>query len=281
MAIFASVGKPNLGDQRHKEREYFKVLSRASVSAKGDTYVLKYYPADRPDNLKEVPLSDLKTEDSSNDNEFKFLFIAYCAAIVSLMCAALFFEEILDAYEHFIYGPMRMNRWIIATLYLVFACMALVAGFFFLAGRLNANFLEIDKEWTNAIDQFLGQDVRTRMRGVRTCLLKFRTLIKWRRFTSFFLPAFWLCTTLAFLTAFSALIALGGNTTLKELTIFSAFLVALVSCLSWFSSMVDDHTSWRDPTVQLSVMIAELHERYATRNLSGAGSPKGGEDSHG
>lgn len=274
MLVLGATSKAKKADARLTEKEFFKVLTRASVrtDASGQ-YVLRYYPTDRPDRLDEVSLEELKTEDSSNDDTFKFRFVRFCCYIAVLMYAGLFTYEALRTVQsiaRFDDSVLYFFRYALPIVAITF----LLIEFAFMNKALSNNFKDLDKVWTNSMEKFFGADVRERMRGVRMCILTFRVFIKWRRFTNFFNHVFMISLLAALPVTLAALYLAKGSIDPVECIFFCVLLLGLWRTSHWYDHLVKQETNWRDPTVQLSVMIAELHERYVTRNLMGAGAPQ-------
>jgi hypothetical protein len=152
-------------------------------------------------------------------------------------------------------------------LVIVVGSFVLSLRFMYLSKHIENNFVNIDAQWQNAIDQFFAFDVYSKMMGVRLCMLKFRQFIKWRRFANFFLKLFVASAISFFGLAVALALALHKLQATEVLTSLG-FLAGLVLVMRWFLNQRFKHTEWRDPTVQLCVMIAELHQRLIERGAT-------------
>ena len=264
-------------DAREIEKEYFKILHKQNVKydSHDKKYKMKYFASDSPAHLKWIALQDIKTEHSLDDDHLKYPLARFCywilaAAFASLFSAAIlnpvlaFFPGAVSCASHPGFFALGCAQIVAPSLAILLLGVPLLIRFAFLCKDIENNFVSVDAQWQNSIDQFFGPDVYTKMMGVRLCMLKFRQFIKWRRFANFFLQLFLISAAFLFACAFVTAIYLQVFQ-LTGLAAMLVFLAGLYAVIQWFLQQRYKHTEWRDPTVQLCVMIAELHQRLIER----------------
>ena len=265
-------------EARQIEREYFKILHKQNViyDPKKRQYHLRYFPSDTPAVSRHVPLRQVRTDHSENDDHLKYPFMCYCVFVFAISCTCLFGADVLQiAMRLFNFGnscdsqPGFFSVGCVQltgpALFILLGLFILPTTFAFLAKMIENNFVAIDAQWQNSIDQFFAPDVCSKMMGVRLCMLKFRQFIKWRRSSNIFIWCFSITAAIAWLVVV-AIAAIVGALQLFEFLASALFLSWLIYVLTWFRAQRRKHTKWRDPTVQLCVMIAELHQRLIERN---------------
>ncbi|MGC9954282.1 MAG: hypothetical protein ABSD21_08390 [Rhizomicrobium sp.] len=265
---------------REIEKEYFKILHKPNVGydQKERRYKLRYFPRDTPVVSRFVPLMDIKTGHSNNDDHLKHPFAIYCLLVLLMAIACLFSVDLLSAAMRvFHFGASCSSQpdfLSISCVQLVGPALVVLVGvlilpimFAVLCKLIENNFVSVDAQWQNSIDQFFAPDVYSKMMGIRLCMLKFRQFIKWRRSSNIFL---WCFSVLAALLWLSVVVVAAYLESLQGFEILTslAFLGWLAWVLMWFRSQRRKHTKWRDPTVQLCVMIAELHQRLIDRGAT-------------
>lgn len=266
---------------RAAEQEFFDVINRNPPVKKDPKQgpVLEFYAGDDPASKTTVPLPELKTKQSENNDGLKFGFFSYTVFIVAFMCASSFFQDLLRLSTPIItsitgsgISERELNITInsAAIIILMLVVFVYIGIFGILAQKIYANFLNVDRVWQKSIAHFLQQTPAVKFQGIYWCMLTFRQFIKWRRITSFFFGIFWYVTFLFVVPSYVAGIILYRFEFIETVLLVGAFLW-LLWVLRWFRKTVDLHTSYRDPTVQLCVMVAELHSRFVTRTFIGGG----------
>jgi len=208
----------------------------------------------------------------------KHPFAIYCLLVLLMAIACLFSVDLLSAAMRvFHFGASCSSQpdfLSISCVQLVGPALVVLVGvlilpimFAVLCKLIENNFVSVDAQWQNSIDQFFAPDVYSKMMGIRLCMLKFRQFIKWRRSSNIFL---WCFSVLAALLWLSVVVVAAYLESLQGFEILTslAFLGWLAWVLMWFRSQRRKHTKWRDPTVQLCVMIAELHQRLIDRGAT-------------
>lgn len=258
---------------RMVEREYYKILRKQNIryNEEEKKYYLRYFANNNPDSQTLIPLSKIKTVHSNDDDELKYPFARFCYMIVFCAIASLYSVEAIAFVLNFFnvneacaidsgflsYSCGQM--WVSVVLSL--SLIGLIVHFAYLSRDLVKNFIEVDANWRNSIDQFFAPDVLSKMNGVRLCMLTFRQFIKWRRFANFFKSMFIYSAGPVY--AGVLICALVWTQIHAVEIVFSAlFLFYLIYPFRWFFKQRHIHTEWRDPTVQLCVMIAELHQQH-------------------
>ncbi len=129
----------------------------------------------------------------------------------------------------------------------------------------------MDVDWENAIREFFDNDTRNKMFGIRHCMLEFRRFIKWRRYMGYVLFGIGALVAVQLGLAAGSLIFwwsgwTSGNWSVWEFLFASFALVLLSGFIGRYSYLRWFYTDWRDPTLQLCVMLAE-ENRNTIANL--------------
>ncbi|HTQ12627.1 MAG TPA: hypothetical protein VMH86_02030 [Rhizomicrobium sp.] len=235
-------------------RQTYAIENRGSVMTNGGPheYVLKYYPRSDVEKLDALPFAELATGHSENDNALKArtTLLMILLAVLPLGVVAL-------------HGSLRMS--VSDMTYdgaLIGLGLLLLIGTVVESAALKINFTKMDVDWENAIREFFDNDTRNKMFGIRHCMLEFRRFIKWRRYMGYVL--FGVASLIAIqlaLLAGSVFFWWNGWTSgawsIAEAA-FSLFAIALlIGYLGRYSFLRWYYTDWRDPTLQLCVMLAE------------------------
>lgn len=184
---------------------------------------------------------------------------------ISIIAADLVLQFVEDTGSDPIQAPIAI---IFSIMIGVIIAALLTIRFTLLSTKVFTNFLAVDRLWQLSISGFLQQIPSVKMQSVKLCMLTFRQFIKWRRFTNFFFGVFWLFAVPPIFLLGFGIVYWKGSFHVIEIVFFAVYIAALLLVLRWFSRIVELHTKWRDPTVQLCVMVAELHARFVNkRNL--------------
>ncbi len=269
-------------EARSAQKEYYKILRKQNVRYNRDKqrYELRYYANDNPQSARHIALYDIKTAHSEDDNRLKYPFAAFCYALLIMSVISLFHIVALPAIG---LGSASCNgrddllaalcTESLSTFVVLGVGIGLVVAASRLAWVIDNNFVRMDADWRNAIAGFFAPDVYSKMMGVRLCMLKFRQFIKWRRFANFFIRLFAVSFVVILGPSIGVRLAMGLPET-WELVFCLAYLLGLLGTLYWFRAQRRVHTEWRDPTVQLSVMIAELHQKHVDNRVQVGGGTK-------
>jgi hypothetical protein len=264
----------NRQEQRHIEREYFGILNRQNVkfNSSAKRYELAYYTNDNPNSSRAVPLRQIATERSQPDSWYKIWIILVNLAVLIACAGAPFASESLAILEQMQLIPPNVSFEMVGF----FVALILIAVFFLLSRNVENHLVHVDADWTNAINEaFNYTDVNVQMSGIRRLLLKFRQFIKWRRFVNFFL-LFIITFSLIVVSTSVAVSAFSFSINISEGFFALLFLGGLLYLWYWLWWQVRvEHTEWRDPTVQLSIMVAGMHQRYVENKIVGVGGQQG------
>ncbi|MBI1263202.1 MAG: hypothetical protein GC187_00520 [Alphaproteobacteria bacterium] len=287
------------GDQRlYVEKEYFQVLNRGIVdNGNPEDPKLIFYRSDSVSSLDRISLADIKTCTSKNDDHIKSIFYIrpLVRFAVSLLIGILLVisPSYIEYITQFIALPENEHPHRQVLLYLIITSILLIglieiyfwASFVEMKRQIDLNFANMSKDWETAIGQFLGIDIKTKINGIRTCLLVFRQFIKWRRFANIFsyisVPIIWffalvygtIILTLTFHFWREALIGFYGQPLILLLAATVLALLALpilnaYRIKGYLSRVTARKTQYRDPTVQIAVMISELHQRFVEKKMA-------------
>ncbi|HEX3674816.1 MAG TPA: hypothetical protein VHU87_11115 [Rhizomicrobium sp.] len=240
--------------KRAAGRQTYAIEKRGSVMAGSGPheFVLKYYPRSDVERLDALPFGDLQTGHSEDDGALK---TRTTTLMMVLACVPLAIVLLHGSLHQFV-SDTAYNGSLIAL------GAILMIGAIVESSALKINFTKMDVDWENAIREFFDNDTRNKMFGIRHCMLEFRRFIKWRRYMGYVLFAVAVVIALQVgLLASSAVFWwhgwASGAWSIWEL-VFGAFVLTLLvayvgrySFLRWF------YTDWRDPTLQLCVMLAE------------------------
>jgi hypothetical protein len=262
-------------DVRLSQREFFKILRKQNVhyNESEKRYYLRYYANNNPDSERFVPLSSIKTDHSSDDDRLKYPFAIFCYGILLASLVSLFGDNLIRLFESiFSIG----NACVIGHGFFAASCnqilvtlivaLLFIFRFAYLSRDLINNFVSADANWRNSIDQFFNNDIHTKMDGIRLCLLTFRQFIKWRRFANFFYRLFVASIIILYPIAFFVAYRF-FSLQLSEILLSLAFLFSLWVPVHWFMRQKYVYTEWRDPSVQLCVMIAEMHQIHVDNKV--------------
>jgi hypothetical protein len=236
---------------RFHDKEFYKVLGRGTVKHDPETGTpyLEYFASDADQKLSRIDLQELKTDVSRSAELLKIFALASFAAAVFL----IWVTPRLGSWT--ITADYSFLPWVIYVGVLVAISVSLVL--------IHLNFIQLGNTWENAIVEFLSSDIYRKMMGIRTCILTFRKIMKWCRFMSY--SSFALTgVVLPILLQIGFKIWNDGGLSIRE-WIWLASSLALYSVgLFVFRRLIHLHGEWRDPTVQLCVMIAESHRKEVT-----------------
>lgn len=266
--------------QRGEEREYYKVLGRQNVRKNDETgkYELVYYASDTPGSKRIIELDELKTGHSHDDNEFKYPLLRFYIFAATFIALTPFLSEItsyllslfpidtipkpLDV-SYILSLPNMPTYDVVVADVGVFLVLSLVffVWFILISTSVLNNFVNVDADWTTSIERIFTQDIRVKMNGVRECMLRFRQFIKWRRFGSIFVTLYYIGFIIVMIASISAAQTFYSIDPV-EATIAGLSTLATWIALAWFQRLIAEYTNWRDPTVQLSVVLAEMHQKF-------------------
>ncbi|MGH6873220.1 MAG: hypothetical protein ACREHE_17120 [Rhizomicrobium sp.] len=235
-------------------RQTYAVEKRGSVMPGNapHEYVLKYYPRSDVEKLDALPFADLATGHSEDDNALKtrttlLMIVLACVPLIVVLLHGSLHRYIGDmAYDGILIG--------LALIFLIGTILESTA--------LKINFTKMDVDWENAIREFFDNDTRNKMFGIRHCMLEFRRFIKWRRYMGYVLFGVGALIVVQLALLGSSLFFwwngwATGSWTVWEL-VFGAFaLIVLAGFIGRYSFLRWFYTDWRDPTLQLCVMLAE------------------------
>jgi hypothetical protein len=281
------------------EKEFFSVLDRGIIRKNSDgSFDLKYYPSDDDEHVEYIPLEKIKTINSENDDKLKYELIRFSAYIIAMSIVGLliicFVYINLDQLKSFFvesnYGSSIDITLMLtsALLYSALAIPAMHAYFIYIKTRLDINFTQMTTQWATSIAALLGHDIHGRIFGIRTCMLEFRRFIKWRRFGGIYQAIFyWIFYPVAFLYLlivcamllltfyFSGFSFSAGDVDPQSIALvliaIGFFLYPLwhVGRIKrYLTTLISERTRYRDPTVQLAVMVSEMHQRFVQRKMA-------------
>ncbi|MFN3834304.1 MAG: hypothetical protein ACK4NO_00240 [Glycocaulis sp.] len=281
------------------EKEFFSVLDRGIVRKNSDgSYDLKYYPSDDDDHIEYIPLNSVKTTTSENDDKLKYKLIRFSVYIIGLavvgiiiICAVYINLGLLKSIIRENNNGLIIELFFMgasALLYAALSIMAMHTYFMSIKTRLDVNFTQMTTQWATSIAALLGHDIHGRIFGIRRCVLEFRRFIKWRRFGSIYNAMFnWIFYPIAFLYFIIVCSILAATFYISErafpLENIEAQSIALVLIAAGFffyplwhvgrikrylTTLISERTKYRDPTVQLAVMVSEMHQRFVQRKMA-------------
>jgi hypothetical protein len=279
------------------EKECFFVLDRGIIRTNDDgTNDLKYYPSDDDEYVDYIQLDDIKTTKSTDDNYLKYKLIRFSAYRIILGILGLIFITIIYINIDLISSIFIETTSIIFVEAAILLFMALVfhtlvesimhTRFNYVMNQIDNNFTRMTNQWATSIAEFLGHDIHGRIFGIRSCMLEFRRFIKWRRFANIYNSMFnWIFFPIAFFvllifltTAVVTLHELGTNlnnilmrdiTYIVIITFFFVYPLRKIARIRRILvKIVTERTRFRDPTVQLAVMVSEMHQRFVQRKMA-------------
>lgn len=254
--------------RRLRNREFHEINTGRPGVFIGDDglYKLEYYKSDDQSTKTTVNLSDIATISSKNDNITKYSFLFISIIIFILIGLTPHANEIALSI-----GYIDKSGEINKNLYIAYSGLIFILIFSFGVGYirgLELKFVKTNKDWEVAVSNFLQEPPEKKFQGIKECLLAFRRFIKWRRSSNFIMfilvPIYFVVISISIYHAekFELIHAL--------LMLVNSLAMAVV--LICFRVFVGLHTSYRDPTVQLCVMVAELHARFVHRTFIGSSS---------
>jgi hypothetical protein len=250
---------PNTAREMAK-RQHYAVSERGSVerdAEKGDRLVLRYYPRSDSHDLASIPLDDIETGTSRNDQSEKLLSTALLVLFAIAPMLMFFLEETLARFG---LADEFTNHFTFVAIAAALSAFFLVVVVFL---YMRVNFTEMDTSWRNAIREFLDDDMRNKLFGLRKCLLEFRRFIKWRRYMTY--------VTYPMLVLYIAQFPIffwlewrfeGYSWSRNEAILAGVFVTAQFFTQAWYSYLRWYYTNWRDPTLQLCVMVAEENRKF-------------------
>lgn len=254
--------------ERINRRDFNRISDgRSSINILDEDYYLIYYKGDEPSSRESISLNELKTGASENDNDIKVGILIWCAAFIMLISIIPHFYEIVRPIISN-YSNFELNRVCLIVGYVASLTMAIFLRTLMLLRNLNIMFKDTNNKWELAVADFLQEATKVKFQGIRNCLLALRRFIKWRRASNLLIIA--VIFTLSF-SVYSSL-ALKGHFDLFLVAMLIPPIIMLVLHLLAFRVFVKLHTDYRDPTVQLCVMVAELHARFVNRTFIGSSS---------
>ena len=236
-----------------RQREIFQIENRASVrwDKERKDYVLIHHPSRDNRTEQEIPFAELRTRHSKNDFGKKLYSFVVVVALLCAPPAVLFHQWAIR-----LFNDDRSN----------FIVLLFLAGFVLLAaaviavGVLLISFQRMEQKWQNSIQKFFDPDTKTKMLGIKDCLLTFRRFIKWRRSMAYLLtPSWFVFWAEVAVLLWSPIAAIKTQDDFSRPAIFAAFVYAIMAflTLSIFAIIRRFRTDNRDPTLQLCVMVAE------------------------
>jgi len=236
-------------------RKIYAVTKRGSVVEEGgpESYALQFYPRSDSPSLVSIPFEQIQTGHSEDDNPEKWLSTVLIFGLIAGPALSVWFREALPISADGLgyYGAL----FALAAAILVFAV--------FVNSMLKVNFVKMDTRWSNSIREFLDNDMQNKLQGIGKCMLAFRRFVKWRRFMTY---ALWLVPVAIAAELFFleyVLLAADAPVWSPDEMGFAAFFglmaavaLARYSWLRWY------YTDFRDPTLQLCVMLAEENRNY-------------------
>jgi len=264
----------NLPRQRRRliEQGYFGVLDRRNVRFDVPTqrYELKYYEGETLSDLTWVPLADIGTERALTDWLQKSLLVVFTFFLLGAAILAPHANEIA-AWVGYSPSGSSIGGTIMAAI--------LLTGFALLTRWIDNYLVRVDADWSLSIADFLTYgEVKKQMAGIRTLMLTVRQFIKWRRFVNFFLYPFIPLATILITNSFFAaasgasLFGLALSLDENELAAVVVYSLGLWGCCEWLWLVRSTHTQWRDPTIQLCVLVAGMHQKSVEGRINQASS---------
>jgi len=250
-----------------KERLIYAIRGRSVIeeSSSGDVS-LKYYPRGDSRELVSLPQSEIAVEHSANDGVGKL-------AGVMLLGLLLLFPSILISSHHALIGiaPYHHFALQIATYCILFAVSSAYLAW------LQSRFKTMDTRWRESIQQLFDGDIKRKMIAIRNSMKAFRHFIKWGRTVNYFFyfsAAAWLAQT-----AIVATLAMQSDwrRTDTDWTLPEAGLACVAIAIYPVVLFVYGYLGWlyanfRDPTLQLCVMVAEEHNKVVAARTPSVGN---------
>jgi hypothetical protein len=245
-------------------RKTYAVAKRGSTSANGtpDDYVLKFYPRSDSSDLVEIHFDELQTGHSDDDNWQKWSSTTFLVVLFALPVFAGFYRDLSGLQQShpvqigpYASGPSILYYGVLfAVATVVIVCAVLVDS------MLRVNFKDMDNGWRTAIREFLDNDLQNKFEGIRACMLSFRRFVKWRRYMTYVWWTFWFLAVLEFSAIAISPWLTTWNT--EEIAFAIFFLLLQAGAVLRYSYLRWYHTDFRDPTLQLCVMLAEQNREY-------------------
>jgi hypothetical protein len=232
-----------------KERLTFSILGRASV----ENDSILYYPSIASDIQKKMPFTELVPERSRTDllQRVTSVFVLAVSLVVPVYFCVISVFVADWGRPAAIVGLLRVSAFTIPLVCLLPVIL------------VTSHFIKLDKDWNNAIEKLFDGDNRSKMLGVKQVILLYRRYVRWHRIMAYLLTPSWsvlflggIIATLDAIRTRQIWIGELGYLVLV-LFIFSFVVVAWFSYMRWY------HTSNRDPTLQLCVMLAEENRNIA------------------
>lgn len=257
--------------RRLQARRFAGLKSRQGIEPTGEAVTLdsrvQYYTNKESRDTHAVSVSDLEAKPAADDWFLKvfgtFLFFAIFA--LSLICVG--WDEVRAVLFPTAPPEYRISS-IIA--WILGGTLAFLAVF----GWMYQNFTKMDQVWYNCVDSFFAFGARPQMDAVRDCMREFKRFVKWRRYMRLMMTfAVVILGIEIILLIFSGQVghALGWELSWStmEIRFAIAFLVAQVIWFALYWWMWVNFTLYRDPTLQLCVMVNVMDRaNVATTNMA-------------
>lgn len=259
-------------EKLHIEQGYYGVLDDPSIKYNEEKrqYELKYYASDDVAEIRRTALKNIATTRSKTDNWYKWRIGLYHALLVFLISAvpySEYFTTIISPFQavpsYRLQGLVEVSATDIIGLTLIALCLL---GWGLNAMSINIHLNEASTAWTNALVQTSAYgNVATQMVGIKNVILKLRQFIKWRRFVNFSIPLGGFISIL--IISFSYYL---NPPTPSDIGWIAAFaLLGLWHALWLWRAIRVRHTTWRDPTVHIALMVARMQQRYVENKAGG------------
>jgi hypothetical protein len=258
-------------EKLHIEQGYFGILDDPSVrfNNKIKQYELRYYSSDDATEHRWVALREISTDRSETDIIHKISISLFHSFLVLATTMVPYSTHLIK----FLAGALTQPLLGLAsadTLALVgLVVLAFFFGILFAVMRLwIENHLVVSGSvWSNSITQISTYgNVATQMLGANKVLLKLRQFIKWRRFVNFFM---WIAGTISVGAIIGSLFWHQARIGYFEFGSILVFSVGVWLHMNWLWNLRVRHTTWRDPTTQISIMIVRMHQRYVENKAGG------------
>lgn len=260
-------------------------------------HFLKYYADDKMKVERIRSFKYVRTGKSRDDDDLKIPFRDFMIwhGVVILLYAIIPF--VFVAFFHYVPGDMLTSVESLRQIFIAASALIFLVPIVFavwlsnqeekLKRRIVNNFVATSSQLNLGISWFLGDDIATKLSGVRKCMVTFRQFIKWRRYLNFFTAVYDIVIRMIItICLIGVAVSLYVIVLIKNLDWFSFGVVAFSMVSSfmtilyyrlelnrrfdWLKDVTALYSEGRDPTIPICVMIAEMHRRYVIRNAGRA-----------
>jgi hypothetical protein len=239
-----------------EQRRFAGLENRQGFEPPGEAVTLEskviYYTNRESRETHWVSVSELEAKPAADDWSLKISGMVLFAVtfFMSILCVG---TDEIKAVLFPTAGAYRPGN-------IVSTAVILILLYFILFAWMYNKFTKMDHTWRNCVDNFFANGARPQMDAVRNCMREFKRFVKWRRFMRLNM---WTAGIVMFvevvLLVFSDDIGRMAGLSLKwshaELWFSAGFLTLQVCWFAVYWWMWVYFTTFRDPTLQICVMI--------------------------